>query len=85
MINVCMLTPSPLWCHLKTTHNNNPFSLFFFFSFFALACERIIMKTQNMESRCYRTRKSTVFRHFRASFCPEILQAVVVKGLILCS
>ena len=42
---------------------------------------RIIMKTQNIESRCYRTGKYTVCRRFLAFFSPEILQAVAVKGL----
>ena len=39
------------------------------------------MKTQNTESRCYRTRKYTVCRHIHASFSLEILQAGAVKGL----
>ena len=32
---------------------------------------------------CYRTGKYTVCRRVRASFSPEILQAVAVKGLIV--
>ena len=39
------------------------------------------MKTQNTESRCYRTGKHTVCRRVRASLSPDVLQAVVVKGL----
>ena len=39
------------------------------------------MKTLNIESRSYWTGKYTVCRHVRASFSPEILQAVAVKGL----
>ena len=39
------------------------------------------MKTQKVESRRYRTGKSTACRRFRAFFSPEILQAVAVKGL----
>ena len=40
------------------------------------------MKTCNTESRCYRTGKYTVCRRVRASFSPDILQAVAVKGLM---
>ena len=65
----------------------------FEFVSFALASQRIIMKTQNIESRCvtgpenlcYRTGKSTVWRHVPASFIPEILQAGAVKGLMTVS
>jgi len=41
------------------------------------------MKTQSIESRCYRTGKHTVCRRVRASFSPEILQAGqgAVEGL----
>ena len=39
------------------------------------------MKTQSIESRCYRTGKYTVCRGVPASFSPEILQAGAVKGL----
>ena len=35
----------------------------------------------SIEIQCYRTRKYTVCRHIRASFSPDILQAVVVEGL----
>ena len=38
------------------------------------------MKTQNIESRCYRTGKYTVCRRVRAFFSSEIVQAVVMKG-----
>ena len=41
------------------------------------------MKTQNIKSRCYRTGKYTVCSHVRASFSPEILQAMAVLGLTL--
>ena len=40
------------------------------------------MKTQIIESRCYRTGKYTVCGRVYASFSPEILQVVAVKGLI---
>ena len=40
------------------------------------------MKTQNIESRCYRTGKYTVCMRVSASFSQEILQAGAVKGLI---
>ena len=78
------LTPSLPWCHLKTTNNSVKFQTLkpFSFLFFAPACERINMKTQNIESRCYRTGKYTVCRRVHASFSPEILQAGAVKGLI---
>ena len=56
-------------------------SIFVFF--FALACERIFIKTHSIKkSMCYRTGKYTVRRRFHASFIPEILQAGAVKGLI---
>ena len=49
------LTPSLPWCHLKTTNKNAKFKtlqpLNFVF-FFALACERIFIKTHTIESRC---------------------------------
>ena len=48
--------------------------------FFALACERIFIKTHNIESRW--TRKYTVCRYVCASFSPESLQAGAVKGLM---
>ena len=51
--------------------------------FFALACERTLITTHSLESRCYKTRKYTVCRHVHASFCPEIVQAGAVKGLIV--
>ena len=41
----------------------------------------IMMKTQSIESRCYRTGKCTVCRRVRAFFSPEMLQAWAVKGL----
>ena len=52
-----------------------PLSLFVFF--FALAYERISIKTHSteFENRSYRTRKSTVCRRICASFSLEILQA----------
>ena len=56
------------------------FSLFVLF--FALACQRVLMKTCNTENRCHRTGKYTVCRRVRASFSPEILQAVAVKELM---
>ena len=40
------------------------------------------MNMQNIESRCYRTRKYTVCRRVHATFSPDVLQAVKVKGLI---
>ena len=46
------LTPSLPWCHLKTTNNSAKFQ-----TLKEKGCERIIRKTQNIESRCYRTRK----------------------------
>ena len=51
--------------------------------FFALSRERISIETHSIESRCHRTGKSTVRRRVRASFSPETLQAVAVKGLKL--
>ena len=59
--------------------NLKPLSLFV--SFFALACERTFITTHSTKSRCYRTRKQTVWRHVPAAFSPEILQAGAVKGL----
>ena len=53
----------------------------FSFFFFALACERILIKTHSIESRCYRTGKYIVCKRVRASFSPDILQAGAVKGL----
>ena len=70
------LTHSLPWCHLKTTNNSAKFQ-----NLKEKGCGRIFMKTQNIESRCYRTRKYTVCRHVCASFSPEILQAAAVKGL----
>ena len=52
------------------------------FVFFALACERVSINTHSIENRCYRTGKYTVCRRVRASFSPEILPIVAVKGLI---
>ena len=49
--------------------------------FFALACGRIFIETHSIESGCYRIRKHTVWGCFSASFSPEMLQAVAVKGL----
>ena len=51
--------------------------------FFALSRERIFNKTHSSGSRCYSTGKYTVCRRIRASFSPEILQAVAAKGLII--
>ena len=82
------LTPSQLWCHLKTTNKSakfqthNCFSVFFFF--FALACEIIFIETRSTQSRCYSSKKYTVCRRVRASFIPEILQAGAVKRLMIC-
>ena len=50
-------------------------------SFFALLCERIFIETHSIESRCYRSEKSTVCMRVRATFIPKILQSVAVKGL----
>ena len=64
---------------LRTTSQNlKPITVSVFF-FFALACERIFIKTHSFESRCYGRGKSTVCRRVRASFSPEIWQARAVK------
>ena len=64
-------------CHLKTL------SLFVFISF-ALACERIFIKTDSTESRCVIGPENILFlRHLRGSFSPEILQAGATKGLMI--
>ena len=46
--------------------------------FLALACERIVSTTHSVESRCYRTRKSTVCRQVGASFSPDVLRAACI-------
>ena len=56
---------------------------FFFPFFFALACERIIMKTQSIESRCYRTGKYTVCRRVRVSFSSECFTGCGSEGVKL--
>ena len=48
---------------------------------FALACKRISIKMHSIENRHYSTGKHTVCTSVCASFSPEILQAVAVKGL----
>ena len=48
---------------------------------FALSCERIFIERHSIGSRCYRIGKYTVYRRFRASFSPEILQSGAAKGL----
>ena len=53
------------------------------FSFFALLCERMSMKTHSIEDRCYGTGVYTVCRRVRTSFSPESLQAGAVKGLYI--
>ena len=40
-----------------------------------------VIGPENIPFRCYRTGKYTVYRRFRASFSPEILQAGALKGL----
>jgi len=50
-------------------------------SVFFFACERTLIKTYSIESRCYRTGKYTVCRRVRTSFGQEILQAGAMKGL----
>ena len=52
-----------------------------FVFFIVQARERIITKTQSIESRRYWTGKYTVCRRVRAYFSPETLQARAVKGL----
>ena len=59
--------------------NLKPLSPFAFF--FALACERLVIKRHSIESRCYRTGKYPVCRRVRTSFSPEIVQAGALKGL----
>ena len=59
--------------------NLKPLSLFLLF--FALACERVFIKTHSIESRCHRTGKYTLCWRVRASFSTGILQAGAVKGL----
>ena len=65
------LTPS-LPCHLKTTskcaksETLKPFCLLLF----ALACERIFIKTHSTESRYYRTGRYTLCGRVRASLSP---------------
>ena len=63
------------------SENLKPLSLFVFF--FALALERIFIKTHHTESTCVTGPESILFlRRVRASFSPEMLQAGAVKGLI---
>ena len=59
-----------------------PLSLFVFF--FALACEKIFVRTRSIENRCYRTGKYPVRRRVLAFFSPKILQAGAVMGLECC-
>ena len=69
----------------KKKKKKSLFVVFFFFFFFfflswhvrGLSSQRIALKVD-----WYTTGKYTVCRRFRASFSPEILQAVAVKGLI---
>ena len=76
------LTPS-LPCHLKTTSKcGKSETLKPFVFIFALACERIFIKTDNVEKKCYRIEKYTLCRCVCASFSPDILQARAEKGLI---
>ena len=61
--------------------NLKPVSLFVFF--IALACEMIFIKMRSTESRCViGPENMLVLRRVRASFCSDILQAWVVKGLM---
>ena len=47
-----LLTPSLPWCHLKTTNKSRKFEVLKpFCMFFALACERILIKTHTIEIR----------------------------------
>ena len=75
-----LLTFSLPWFHLKTTNKCVKFELFkHFLSSFALTCKRTVLKVI-----CCRTGKYTGFwRHVRAFFSPEILQAGAEKRLSL--
>ena len=71
--NRFVLTVSLPCCHLKTTNKSATFeTLIVSVFFFALACERIFIKTHSIKSRCYRSEKYTVCMHVRVSFSPEI-------------
>ena len=79
------------WCHLKTTHKSAKFETFFAF-FFAPACERIFIKTKNVENRCYRTGTFTVSRRVPESFSPDFfftgwgsegVNSIVVQSLCI--
>ena len=63
----------------QKVQNLKPVSLFVFF--FALSSERIFMKTHSTEGRCVIGPENTVCMRIRASFSPEILQALALKGL----
>ena len=85
------LTHSLPWCRLKLANENAKFEtpkpvfvvvvVVVCCCFFALARERTFTETYSIESRCNMTGKYTVYRHVRASFSPEMLQAWAVKGL----
>ena len=59
--------------------NLKPLSLCVFF--FALACQRIFIRTHNIQSRCVIGPENTARRCVHVSFSPEILQATAVKVL----
>ena len=59
--------------HLKTIHKSAKFeTLMPFCLFFAMALERIFIKTHSIRNRCYRTGRYTVFRRVCASFSLDI-------------
>ena len=55
------------------------FSVFFF----ALECERILIRTHSNESRCDIEPENRLFAGCPCTFSPESLQAEAVKGLSL--
>ena len=60
--------------------NLKPVNLFIFF--FALACERIFVKTHRTDNRCVISAENILFVGASVHRQPEILQVGAVKGLI---
>ena len=82
--STCKINPFTAVMSLPKVRNLKPLNLFFSFFFFALACERIFIKTYNTESSCVTGPENILFAgasvHLSA---PEILQAGAVQRLNL--
>ena len=76
------LTPSLPRCHLKTTNKSAKCeTLYCFCLLFCTGMWKDLHQNTYIESRCHRSGKCAVCSRVHASFSPEILQAVAVKGL----